>query len=314
MITTVGALFDIIYGQKEYHNKEWLEGTEGKNLLISSKGVDNGAYGFFDIQNKYKAPIITVQGYGTIGHAFVQEYNCSVDDHMLILIPKQKMSLEELYQVAYQIRLTKWKYRYGRGITKTRLEPLKIKIIKSRIDYNDFSKKIMPKEVKVMKIKRPRRIKLVKLTDLCDIKREYYPYLNEIDRTSEKYPYITTTEYDNGVAIFCNEEPIFKKGSLTVSLDGSCGITFYQFSNFIAGEKTAVLTIKDGNNPLLLMYIGMVIRLKSWKYHYGRKLSIGRLSEIQIPIPINDNGKYDLDYLTSIFMNSYGFKELEKAL
>ena len=121
MITTIGQLFEIEYGQTEYHNKEWLEGNEGENILISSKGDDNGVYGFFDINNEFKAPMITVQGYGTIRQAFVQEYDCSVDDHLLILIPKKKLAVEELYQVAFQIRLDKWRYRYGRGITPERL-------------------------------------------------------------------------------------------------------------------------------------------------------------------------------------------------
>src|SRR3989344_8153668 len=121
MMTTIEKLFDIVYVQREYHNKEWLEGTEGENILISSKGEDNGVYGFYEITDKFKAPFITVQGYGTIGQAFVQERDCSVDDHLLVLIPKVKLTLEQLYQIAYQIRLTKWKYRYGRGITPDRL-------------------------------------------------------------------------------------------------------------------------------------------------------------------------------------------------
>ena len=79
MFTTIGKLFDIEYGQKDYHNKEWLEGTEGANILISSKGDDNGIFGFFDIKDYYHAPVITVPSTGTVGQAFVQEKDCSVD-------------------------------------------------------------------------------------------------------------------------------------------------------------------------------------------------------------------------------------------
>ena len=46
MITKIGQLFKIEYGQKEYHNKEWLEGDIGNGILISSKGDENGVYGF----------------------------------------------------------------------------------------------------------------------------------------------------------------------------------------------------------------------------------------------------------------------------
>ncbi len=311
MITTIGKLFNIVYGQKEYHNKEWLDGDNGKNILISSKGVDNGVYGFFDIPNKFKAPIITVQGYGTIGQAFVQEYDCSVDDHMLILMPKKKMTLEELFQVAHQIRLTKWKYRYGRGITQGRLENEKIKIIKSKINYSNFLKKNIPSNKKREKIKSNGRTKLVPLVDLCEIKREYYYYVDEVDRTKEKIPYITTTESDNGVGVFCNEEPIFEEKTLTVSLDGKSGLTFYQINSFIAGEKTAVLKLKDIKNRGVLIYIGAIIRLFSWRYNYARKLSIGRLRKILIPIPIKEDNSYDLDYIDKLVKNCYGFDKIK---
>src|SRR3989338_2785038 len=102
-------LFNVKYGQKEYHDKEWLEGEEGKNILISSKGDDRGVYGFFNIENKFKAPFISAPSTGTIGQAFVQIIDCSVDDNCLVLLPKEKMTVEELNQIAFQIRQNKWR-------------------------------------------------------------------------------------------------------------------------------------------------------------------------------------------------------------
>lgn len=313
MLTTIGELFNIVYGQKEYHNKERLEGTEGKNILVSSKGQDNGIYGFFDIPTKYKAPFITVQGYGTIGHAFVQEYDCSVDDHMLILIPKGEMTLEELYQVAYQIRLTKWKYRYGRGITPDRIEKQPILLVKSKLSYTQFTSQLLPLTKKKTAVK-IHQTKFVPLADLCNIERAYSLYMDETDRSEERVAYITTTEFDNGLGIFCNEQPIFKKGSLTVSLDGKSGLTFFQISDFISGEKTAVLTLKDSKNIGILFYIGAIIRIFSWRYNYGRKLSIERLNNIQIPMPLDKHGAYDLATLEAFVNNSYGVEELKQII
>lgn len=311
MLTSIGKLFNIFYGQKEYHNKERLEGTEGKNILISSKGLDNGVYGFFDIPNKFKAPFITVQGYGTIGQAFVQEYDCSVDDHMLVLIPKTNLTLEELYEVAYQIRQTKWKYRYGRGITPSRIENQPIVLVRSKLNYKNYQTNLLPKS-QVKENVKIENTKFVPITDLCEIKRAYSLYMDEVDISEERIPYITTTEFDNGLGIFCNEEPVFKKGCLTVALDGKSGITFFQVSDFISGEKTAVLTTKTGKNISLLLYIGAVIRINSWRYNYGRKLSIDRLTNIKIPIPIDKDGNYDFEILDTFVDNSYGSKELYK--
>lgn len=313
MLTTIGKLFNIVYGQKEYHNKERLEGTEGNNILISSKGQDNGLYGFFDISTKFKAPFITVQGYGTIGHAFVQEYDCSVDDHMLILIPKGKISLEELYQVAYQIRLTKWKYRYGRGITPDRIKKQPIVLVKSKLHYDEFVSRLLPDTRERVNTKIG-KIRMTPLTDLCNIERVYSLYMEEVDKSDEKVPYITTSEFDNGLGIFCNERPIFKKGSITVSLDGKSGLTFFQVSDFISGEKTAVLTPKSDKSISILFYIGAIIRAYSWRYNYGRKLSIDRLQKIQIPMPIDNKGNYDVATLDKLFNNSYGSDELKRIV
>ena len=66
---------------------------------------------FYDINPNYKPPFITVPRVGTIGQAFVQQSNCCVDNNCMVLLPKKTIDIEELYQIAYQIRLNKWKYK-----------------------------------------------------------------------------------------------------------------------------------------------------------------------------------------------------------
>lgn len=312
MITTINKLFDIVYGQKEYHNKEWLEGTEGKTVLISSKGEDNGLYGFFDIKSKFKAPIITVQGYGTIGQAFIQEYDCAVDDHMLILIPKKKMGLEELYQVAYQIRLTKWKYRYGRGITPDRLKAERISIVKSGINYSVFIKRLMPKQITKNLIKKT-KIKLVKISDLCDIKKKNALPQNAINLEGN-IPYVSSSSKNNGIVFLTDEKPNFKGKSLTVAKDGNDGYSFYQPFDFITSLHNYVLTSKNNYPSFLLFYIGAVIRVRVYGNNHYYPLSKKHLEKIEIPMPINDKGEYDFGYIQKMVKNCYGFKELKKHI
>src|SRR5690242_7560298 len=117
-------LFKIHYGQKEFHNKENLD--VGTSLLISSQAIDNGCYGFFEIKSKFKPPFITVPSTGSIGEAFVQTYQCSVDDNCLVLEPKSKLSIDYLFYISFSIRTQKWRYRYGRQITPTRLGELDV--------------------------------------------------------------------------------------------------------------------------------------------------------------------------------------------
>lgn len=337
MITTIWKLFDVTYWQKVYHNKERLLWETWNNMLISSKWEDNWVYWFFDVENNFKAPFITVPSTWTVWQAFVQELDCSVDDNCLILIPKRdvKYDLSDLYSIAFQIRSNKWKYRYWRQITPARIKAQEIIIQDLKIDIEKRKKELLPKKKEKIAIKENKNIFNFNLVDICNIERKYSLYLNELDLTKEKIPYITTTEKDNWVSLFCWEDPCFDWKSLTVALDWSCWNTFFQFNDFIAWEKTAVITLKNYYNPYLLFYIWFLIKKLSWKFHYWRKLSIWRLKEFIIPIPIKqdlnlnlDNlniyiknwkldelyKSFDLDYMEKIFKNSYWSELLEKYL
>jgi len=126
--------FTIEYGQREYHSKEGLK--KGKTIMISSQSTDNGCYGLFDVPVKYKAPFITIQSTGSVGEATVQEYDCCVDDNCLVLMPKEKMSLTDLYFMASILRLSKWRFSYGgRKVTPPRIEEMAIPSIKPPVQY-----------------------------------------------------------------------------------------------------------------------------------------------------------------------------------
>lgn len=134
-------LFDINYGQREYHSKEHLK--EGKVIVISSQSTDNGCYGFFDVPIKYKAPFITIPSTGSVGDATVQEFDCCVDDNCLVLMPKKKLNLTKLYFIAAILRLSKWRFSYGgRKVTPARIEEMEIPNIKIPIKYVSIVKKL----------------------------------------------------------------------------------------------------------------------------------------------------------------------------
>jgi hypothetical protein len=310
MITTIENLFSVDYGQKEFETKGDIE--KGNTILIASGGEDNGVYGFLNITSFYKAPFITVPRTGTIGMAFVQTYDCCVNNDVMVLLPKTKLSLEELYQVAYQIRLTKWKYAYGRKITPKRLNKEKIKIEKSDINYNEYVKNLMPKEPKKVKIQENRKIKLVQLINLCRIERRNALPENQLE--TGNVPYVTTSSKNNGVSEFVNEKPNSKGKCITVALNGSVGEVFFQTDDFITGGDNAILTLSNGYNPYLLLYIGYQIHNQKWGFNYYRKLSEERLKKFMIPVPINEKGDYDLEYIEKIIKNCYGYNELKKYL
>ena len=132
--TTIGALFNVTYGQHELNSKNKLK--PGSTLVISSQGEDNGCYGFYDTQVKYATHVISVPRTGSIGMAFVQEYPCSIDDNCLVLSAKDgvRVSIEEMYFVAAIIRLNAWRFRYGRQVTAKRISNLEVDFTKFNYD------------------------------------------------------------------------------------------------------------------------------------------------------------------------------------
>lgn len=117
--SVISSYFHIYYGQKSLHNKDGL--TEGKALVISSSGIDNGCYGFFDFSDLIQPPFVTVPSTGSIGRAHVQKWPCGVTDDCLVLVPKEGVATELLYIAAAVIRQERWRFNYGRKITPERI-------------------------------------------------------------------------------------------------------------------------------------------------------------------------------------------------
>ncbi len=117
--SVISKYFHIFYGQKSLHSKDGL--TVGKSLVISSSGIDNGCYGFFDFDDVIQTPFVTVPSTGSIGRAHVQKWPCGVTDDCLVLIPRDGVGNELLYVAAAVIRQERWRFNYGRKITPERI-------------------------------------------------------------------------------------------------------------------------------------------------------------------------------------------------
>lgn len=129
----LGNYFNIFYGQRALHSKEWLE--EGDSLIVSSSGEYNGCYGFFNFDDLIKPPFATVPSTGSIGVSFVQRLPCGVTDDCLILIPKKGTPEEALYIAAAVVRLERWRFSYGRKITAARIARFKMPINDGLIEW-----------------------------------------------------------------------------------------------------------------------------------------------------------------------------------
>ncbi len=294
------------------HSKGFESHDSGDIKFVTNGFFNNGVLGFVTPLENEKVFLDTAICVSAFCEATVQTGpflpRGNGGSGLLVLVPRAEMSIEELYHYAAQINKHAWRFSFGRMVMADRLARLSIMEPTVSISVEKVVNGLIPPKTKPIAV-RIKRTKEFPLTSLVEVTREYAPYLNQLDLTSQRTPYVTTTEMNNGVSLLCNEDPLFKSGTVTVSLDGICGTTFFQFEDYMAGEKTAVLTGK-AHSESFMFYVAAMIRLKAWRYHYGRKLSMGRLQAMSIPLPVDEKEEIDYKVIDTIVSNSYGWSRV----
>jgi hypothetical protein len=292
----ISDIFDIRYGNHCYQNKSNL--TIGTIPLVSSKGSNNGIYGFFNIEPKLKR-CITVPRTGSICDASYHNYDMDADDNTLVLTPKNlKMSDNIMLFYCSVIRTLKPRYFYGRQVTPSRLGntvvPDKIPDWVYKIDISKYNIKPLSLKDKPKSLL-PAKSKLFKLTDLFTISKGKGPSVREAEEKPGSIPLITATTQNNGVSCYTSIKAKHEGNCITITGDGECGICFYQSKPF-NGQSISVLTPKFELTKNRAMYIIPIIEANKFKYNYGYKLSSERLQKMAISLP-EKSGDVDWCYI-----------------
>jgi hypothetical protein len=300
----ISDFFSIDYGQHKFNSKNGLK--KGKVPLISSKGTDNGCYGFYDIKAFYKPPIITVPRTGTIGMAFVQMMPCCVDDNCLVLIPKENIPIEKLFQVCLFIRKERWRFMYGRQITPDRAGELSIILSNTQINYEMTEKSLMPspKEHKEMEAIHYRKYRLSTFFKAVKGDGKY------LEQTKVgKTPLISTKTDNNGVVGYVDLKPLFKAPAITISrISGTSLVQPFDFAT--VPDDVYVLKSNEDYDLKILIYFANIISYEGWRFNYGRKATAERLENLEIYIPIDSNKKINFGYMRKVVDASYGSDKL----
>ncbi len=119
---------------------------------------------------------------------------------------------------------------------------------------------------------------------------------------SKKYciPVYSATMNEDAVFGWVSEDSKWKKyeNILTWNKDGSSGFVFYRKGKFAPYEKVKLLkTKKEFTEELSYEYFKHVIQNKLFEEGYGFniKCSMDKVLKLTIPIPLKQNGQYDLD-------------------
>ena len=299
----IAELFKIDYGQREYHNKEDL--INGKTLLISSQAEDNWCYGFFIVKTNFQPPFISVPSTGSIGEAFVQLYDCCVDDNCLTLIPKQKYSMEFLFYIASIIRHHKWRFMYGRQLTPERIgrvEVLNPSEFNTKLNFIKMINELKPKEQKTKEISYQHKKEELEIQVLFDVNSGEYHSINKLKKG--KIPLVSCSDMDNGIAGFYDiPDENTHKDCITIAYDGKPLTAKYHNYKFSAYDNVGVLTPLKKMKKTTLIFITLLLNIERWRYGYGRKCYKQKLERLKIKLPINNNGQVDEIFIEEIMNN-----------
>jgi len=133
------------------------------------------------------------------------------------------------------------------------------------------------------------------LGDLFEIKKG--KRLTKEDMRHGETPFIGSTELDNGVTAYIDEQPIHKGNTISVTYNGSVAEAFYQPRDFWATDDVNVLYPKFDLNPYIAMFLIAIIRKEKYRYNYGRKWHLERMRESKIKLPVDPEGKPDWKFM-----------------
>lgn len=293
--------FDIVYGQHDYNSKRDLIPMKNGVPVISSKGTDQGIYGYFDVKPKYKH-VISVPRTGSIGQAFYQGEECCIDDNCLVMIPKARLTIQEMIYFAMMIRKEAYKYAYGRQITPSRLGNTTIPSLpkwvneKSIPSFEGFDE---PMETTTKQLDTA-NWKEFQYSKLFDIKKGKRVIIDEIINNQGRHNFVSAIDSNNGVFCKTNLTPNQSANVISVNYDGN-GVAeaFYQDEPFWALDSVNVLYPKFKLNRFIAMFLITLIKKEKYRFNYGRKWHKGRMEGSTIMLPVNKNGDPNWEFMES---------------
>jgi hypothetical protein len=177
---------------------------------------------------------------------------------------------------------------------------------KKKILYNKYITKLqlLENEYKDKLIINFNKTQTFKLLDIFDIEKNTELLLiKDIYNNNGNIPYISSSGNNNGIVGYVNKKT-HDGNCITIAKNGTVGSCFYQEYDFTNSNDVVVLRLKE-QFGILSMEIGEFIcnilepNLKK-SYSYTRKLSIIRLQNIYISLPINENNDIDFEYIENL--------------
>lgn len=143
-------------------------------------------------------------------------------------------------------------------------------------------------------------IKTFNIQEIFRIKSGDFHATKELDEGN--IPLISCGNFSNGLVGYYDipANKIYSK-TITVAYNGQPLTAKFHPYFFGAKDDIAVLLPKNELQDKTLIYFATLFNHQSWRYSYGRKCFKGKLSQINLDLPVTEEDKIDEPYIASLF-------------
>lgn len=322
-LVKISDIFDIQYGNSlELINLLQCKSTDYNSIPFVSRTENNNGVSAFVEKEFEIAPnqphTLSVAVGGSVLSTFYQPVEYYTGFHVLILSPKEQLSIIEMLYYSKVISLNKYRYNYGRQANKT-LKDILIPQYISNTTKNKFS--LLYKKTLNNILKNPinneninfnvSNWKNFKLEDLFEIKGSKTTPLWELeDYGIGIYPYVTTQATNNGIDGFYNYYT--EEGNVLTVDSAVIGYCSYQELPFSASDHVEKLIPKFEMSKYIALFLTTIINAEQYRYNYGRKCSQTRMKTISIKLPTKKN-QPDFIYIENYMKSLQYSASLDKS-
>jgi hypothetical protein len=198
---------------------------------------------------------------------------------LVVLVPKEDLTFEDLYFYAAQINSFKWKFSFGRMVIADRIANLPLLERKTSFSVNKKIKELLNNNINYS-VKLEGKKEISRLDDIFILSYGQKEYESKDGLKKGKTILISSKGEDKGCYGFFDIKPFYKAPFITVPRTGTIGQAFVQELDCCANSDCIILTLKDETLGLTQLYqIATQIRKIKWKYNYGRKITPERLGK-----------------------------------
>lgn len=240
---------------------------------------------------------VALSGNGVLA-AFVQPSPYYTGYHVAILTPRRPMGDIEKLWWSRCITANRYRYSYGRQANRTLPDlelPDEMPVWCVDVSVPDFSAMRTPGSNAPTSVLDPTAWKDFRYLDLFVIEHGTFEMKRGLKPGST--PFIGASARRNGITALADIAPTHLGGVITVSKDGSVGEAFYQPRPFFASSNLIVLTPKRPLSAAASLFVCALIRAEKFRFSYGRKWNMERMTQAVMRLPITSEGEPDWTFM-----------------